>query len=76
VINLHGRGPLLLQTVWQIEGDRHGRRRTDIDKPTDLRLLMARLAELLPLIWSAPGGCANLGQGRGVGHRPGLCACR
>jgi hypothetical protein len=45
-INVDGRGRLLLQTVWQVGGDAQGRRRTDIEEPTNLKALTRRLAEL------------------------------
>jgi hypothetical protein len=51
VINLDGRGPPLLQTIWELAGDGHGRRRTDIEAVTDQALLQRRLAELVGKIF-------------------------
>jgi hypothetical protein len=51
VINVDGRGRLLLQTVWEIDGDPHGRRRTDIETVASLEKLLARLAELALLLF-------------------------
>jgi len=63
VVNLDARGRLLLQTVWQVAGDAHGRRRTDIEAPANLDELQRRLAELVPLIAGhLPKAVAEIGD--------------
>ncbi len=58
VVNAHG--VILLQTIWAVTPDLvAGRRRTAVERIADQRLLLARLAELVPAI---------------AGHLPALAA--
>jgi hypothetical protein len=64
LISIDGRGPLVLQTVWEIDGHASGRRRrTDIEAPTSLEGLLRRLRELAAAIADEPPAAARKEEG-------------